>query len=88
MKKIKLFAVVLMTVVLSSCARGCQEVDRSLFDNVNHNVKITQYSGGKLIGEWTINGIVNNSSASDGYYFYTNGKLVEVSGDIRLEYLD
>lgn len=74
-------------VMLSSCARSCQSLDRDIMDNHKQDVRISQYSGGRLIGVWEINGIVSNSQNSDGYFFYDNkGRLVEISGDIRLQY--
>lgn len=81
-------AALFIIVTLSSCARSCQSLERKTFDNKKHKIKITQYSGGQKVGYWEINGIVNSSENSDGYYFYHNNKLVEISGDIKLEYLD
>jgi hypothetical protein len=48
-----------------------------------YNVK--QFSGGKLIGEYNFNGILNNQEHSDGYYWYEGDTLIEVSGDITVK---
>lgn len=89
MKKINVLLIALVAFALSSCARGCQSLERKTIDNHKHSIKISQYSGGKLIGEWTIRGIVSDAEGSDGYFFYdNNNKLIEISGDVRLEYLD
>ena len=89
MKRINLILLLLAAITLSSCARSCQGIERSFFDNEKHKVRIIHYSGGKIVGEWEIFGIVNNSEGSDGFYFYDeNNKLVEISGDVRLQYLD
>jgi hypothetical protein len=42
-------------------------------------------TGGKLISDYTFKGILNNQEHSDGYYFYVNDTLVEVSGDILVK---
>jgi len=86
----KLIPVVLIALMLSGCARGCQALDRDIFDNKAHEVKITVYSGGDTTYHSHLKrAIINNSESSDGYFFYNNeGKLIEVSGDIVIEYLD
>ena len=79
----------LVTIIaLSGCARTCQKLERNTSDNKPHDIKVTLYSGGEEIRTWEFFGIVNSSKDSDGYYFYYNEKLVEVSGDVVIEYLD
>ncbi len=80
--------IILSLLVLTSCSRGCQEFERNIIDNHDHEIRVTQFSGGQKVGEWEFNGIVTNSANSDGYCFYYKGKLIEVSGDIKIEYLD
>ncbi len=86
----KLIAVILIAVMLSGCARSCQFVSRNLADNTSHEVKITMYSGGDTVYHKHLkSGIINNYENSDGYYFYDNGgKLVELSGDVVIEYIN
>ncbi len=87
MKKIYILLLIVGVITLTSCARGCQGLNTSLADNHKQHVNIKQYSGGKLVGEWQIYGIVNDAEGSDGYFFYdNNGELVEISGDITLTY--
>lgn len=86
----KLIPIILIAVMLSGCARSCQSIDRAFTDNKAHEVKITMYSGGDTVyHEHLKSGIVNNSEQSDGCYFYdSKNKLVELSGDVVIEYLD
>lgn len=86
MKKL-IFAIV-ATLMLSSCARSCQSLERSTFDNHAHNIRLTLYSGGEAVKTWEFNGIVSEAAGSDGYFFYYDNRLVEVSGDVVIEYLD
>lgn len=53
------------------------------------DMKVTQWSGGKAVNEWTIhNGYVSTETQSDGWFFKTdNGKLVRISGTITIEEL-
>jgi hypothetical protein len=48
------------------------------------------YNGGDTVYHQDLkHAIINNSEHSDGYYFYDNdNKLVELSGDIVIEYQD
>lgn len=82
MKKILTF--LLLMIILTSCQRGCAALDRDIqLTDRNYNVKT--YSGGQLISEYTFKGILNNQAHSDGYYFYYNDSLIEVSGDILVK---
>jgi hypothetical protein len=87
MRKLFYLIAIIAIVSLSSCARSCQGLSRDLLDNTSQDVRVTMYSGGVLIKMYEFNGIISNSANSDGYYFYYKGKLVEVSGDILIEYL-
>lgn len=81
MKKLILFC---LLISLASCQRACTSFDRDVqFTDRNYNIKT--YSGGKLISEYNFKGILNNQKNSDGYYFYKNDTLVEVSGDILVK---
>ena len=90
MKKLQIIAIMLVSLSLAGCARGCQNFERKTFDNHPHKLEITQYSGGDTINHFILsNGIVSNSESSDGYFFYTDeGNLIELSGDVKIEYLD
>jgi hypothetical protein len=74
----------LALLTLGSCQRSCSHLDRDIqFSEKDYNVRT--YSGGKLISEYTFKGILNNQQHSDGYFFYQNDTLVEVSGDILVK---
>ena len=79
-------AFIFTMIALSGCARTCQKFERNTHDNTPHDVKVTLYSGGKEIRTWEFFGIVNSSKDSDGYFFYYEENLVEVSGDVVIEY--
>jgi len=79
----KLFFILLL-LTATSCQRACSSLDRDIqFTEKNYNVQT--YSGGKMISNYTFKGILNNQAHSDGYYFYKNDTLVEVSGDILVK---
>lgn len=85
MKK-QFLIIAFIAITLSSCARGCQDWNRSTVSNHNQNVRVSLYSGGQVVKTWEFNGIVNNDE--DAIFFYYEGKLVEVDGDVLVEYLD
>lgn len=87
MKNLKLLTFALLTFALTGCARGCQSLERKTMGN--HRIRVCLYSGGKLITNFEFTGVINSSEHSDGYYFYNNdGRLVEISGDVIIYYLD
>ena len=87
--KLRRFLIIMCTVFfLTSCARTCQKLERSTIDNHEHQMRVSLYSGGQVVKTWEFKGIINNSENSDGYFFYYNNKLVEVSGDVVIEHLD
>lgn len=76
MKKVFiLFGIILL---FTSCSRFWEATKRDLQVS-DRNYHIEQYSGGKLIKVYDFKGILNNSSQSDGFYFYKNDILVEIS---------
>jgi len=87
----KRFSILILVLLFAStsCARFRQNNQRNLFDNHKHDIKVTLYSGGKEVRIWDLkDAIISNSISSDGYYFYVKDQLVEISGDIVIEYLD
>lgn len=88
MGKRSIIYAVILCLSLSSCARSCQSFERGFADNTAKNTRVTLYSGGQVVKTWEFNGIINSSQQSDGYFFYVDGKLVEVSGDVVIEYLE
>lgn len=83
----KTFIYLCVIFLLSSCARGCQGCTKTFADNVEQNVKVTLFSGGKEVRSWTFYGIVNNEEGGTAYFYY-KGKLVELEGDFVIEHLD
>ena len=81
MKNLNRLFLALLLVSVTSCARTCESVNRNM-QITDKQVKVQQYSGGKLINEWSFKGMVNSSQGSDGYYFTYQDSLIEVAGDI------
>lgn len=87
MKKLQIIILIIAALSLSGCARGCQNFKRSTSGNHARSVKVTLYSGGEAVKTWEFKGIINNDAQS--IFFYDNqGKLVEIDGDVLIEYLD
>lgn len=78
MKKILIYSVMILS--LTSCARGCQSLERNVQTGPRTN-QVIMYSGGDTVFYDSFQGIVNNSKTSDGVYYYKGDTLVEVSGD-------
>lgn len=78
MKKPILLVLLLLT--------GCYSANRAKMLSSGRDHHIIQFSGGKVVGEWTSRGRVFSEGHSDGYYFEdrATGKVVEVSGDIQI----
>lgn len=72
--------IVLGCLSLMGCQRGCQKLDRSIQVS-ERNYEIVMFSGGDTVFVDKFTGIINNSEASDGVYYYKNSQLIEVSGD-------
>jgi hypothetical protein len=82
MKNTLLWSIVLVALL----AVGCKDATRAQFSALGKKHHIVQFSGGKIVGEWTSTGNVNNQTQSDGWYFEdvaTHG-LVEVSGTLQI----
>lgn len=69
-----------IVLILSSCQRACTKYSRA-FEATERNYEIIMFSGCDTVFIDKFKGIVNNSEASDGIYYYKDGKLIEVSGD-------
>lgn len=76
---------ILLLVILCGCTqRGCQKMEKQ-FQFSERNYHITQYSGGKIVGDYKFYGILNDSEGSDGYFFFKQDTLIEVSGDLTIK---
>lgn len=67
-------------LVLTGCQRGCTSCKRKV-QSTELNYSIVMYSGGDTVFYDRFKGIVNNSEASDGVFYYKGDTLIEVSGD-------
>lgn len=84
MKKFILVITIFFAIILSGCARGCEEFNRNI-QMTERNYSVEVYSGGKLVRTYQFKGIINNQENSDGYYFSIGDSLHEVSGDIIIK---
>jgi hypothetical protein len=87
MKRLQIIVLLLCTLSLAGCARGCQSWKRGLVENHPQRTKVTLLSGGDTIQTWEFTGIVNNDAESI-FFYDDNGKGIEIDGDVLIEYLD
>jgi hypothetical protein len=76
----KLILILCVAVTLTGCSRGCSKMERS-FEVGERDYEITMFSGGDTVFYDSFRGIVNNSEASDGVFYFKGEALIEVSGD-------
>jgi len=69
-----------LCIALTSCARGCQSIDKE-FQTTDRGYEIVMYSGGDTVFYDKVKTIINSEENSDGIYYYKNDTLIEVSGD-------
>jgi len=87
MKKLQIIVLLLCTLSLAGCARGCQGLKRGFIENHPQRTRVTLLSGGDTIQQWEFTGIVNND-ANSIFFYDDNGKGVEIDGDVLIEYLE
>lgn len=66
---------------------ACSDAEKAAWGALGEKHRVTLYSGGQKVGEWTTTGKIENESSSDGYYFNDEktGKLVSVTGTLVIE---
>jgi len=79
--RIKIVVFIIAIMLLTSCQKSIESFKKG-FQTTDRNYIIEQYSGGELIGKYKFKGTLNDSENSDGYYFFEQDTLVEISGDI------
>lgn len=83
MKKLIVCFVIMLSLV------GCGSIGNNLgklgSSMKNGAFKVTLYSGGNAVKTWDVNGYISTEEQSDGYFWYENGKIVRVSGDVVIE---
>jgi hypothetical protein len=89
MKSIKSILLVALVASLAIVSSGCKDATRAQWNALGSRHKVTLYSGGQKVGEWTSTGNVSNQSQSDGWYFEDEKthKLIEVAGTLVIEQL-
>lgn len=79
------FGWVLVALTLGGCTSSYRA--RVSPGRLMSDFKVTLYSGGVAVREWTSKGVVHSENESDGYYFVdrTTGDIVEVNGTVVIE---
>lgn len=83
-KKIILIGLVLIAL------NSCTDASIAGVQALGKEHKVTLYSGGVAVKEWTSTGKVMSMTDSDGWKFKNKetGKLVRVGGNVTIEVLD
>lgn len=77
MKK-KLLYIMLISVILSSCARGCQNLKRKT--GSRRSYEIILFSGGDTAFIDHPKNVVINQEEGDGIFYYKEDTLIEMAG--------
>lgn len=85
MKVIKCTILGMVTMMMFGCGSIGNEIGKISSSVKNGSFKVTLYSGGKEVKAWDVNGYISTEKQSDGYFWYDNGKIVRVSGDVVIE---
>ena len=83
----KVVAVLLCLVILAGCSWSATVAD---LKSLGKEHKVTMWSGGQLVREWTSAGKVESMSESDGWQFMDkgSGQLIRVGGDVIIEVIN
>lgn len=82
------FIAVVILITLSSCTqRACQRWEKKS-QYTERSYELTLYSGGKPVYQDKFRGIVNEEENTDGFFYFKNDTLVEISGDYIIKSLD
>jgi hypothetical protein len=66
-----------------ACQKSCTSMQKRYSGSRNYHIE--QYSGGQLIQVYDFHGTLNDSENSDGYYFFKQDTLVEISGEVIIK---
>ncbi len=88
--KLKISLMILVAGLSLGMLSGCSNANRAAFSAWGKKHKVELYSGGKLIGQWTTSGKIENESQSNGYYFQDDktGNIVMINGDCIITLLN
>ena len=75
---------VILLVFTTGCASLGNSVVRTRTGITGGHFLVSQYSGGQLIRQWEVRGIITEEEYSDGWNFNCHG-LVRLSGDVVVE---
>ncbi len=85
MKKLHIAKILFIAIAFftTSCQKSCTAMQKRYSGSRNYHIE--QYSGGRLIQSHDFYGTLNDSENSDGYYFFRQDTLIEISGDIIIK---
>lgn len=86
-RKVKNVMIIAMLASLTSCQRACTSFSRDI-EVGERKYELEMYSGGKVVFTDEMDAMVNNSTSSDGIYYYKGDTLIEISGDYVLKSVD
>lgn len=87
----KMTSIIAMLILVAFISTGCFSGAQNQLAKTGRNLTASDYlvilySGGKPVQHWVVtNKVVNNEENSDGYYWFDEGRMVRVSGDIVVE---
>jgi hypothetical protein len=87
MKQLFLLITAMATLVLTGCGGAFDNnYNKAVNAYKTGNYTVTVWSGGKAVKTYHIkNGFVNSEKESDGWFFFSEGKLVRLSGTVTIE---
>jgi len=87
MKKSLLTAFAMILLLTSCTQRGCQRFDKNM-QFTERTYEVSLYSGGTIVFQDTFKGIVNGEQGTDGFYYFKQDTLIEISGDYVLRSIE
>jgi hypothetical protein len=86
MKTLPIVLLLISSILLSGCGAMRNSVSKMGDGMSAKDYTVTVYSGATAVKSYQVkNSFINSEEASDGWFFYVNGKLVRVSGTVVVE---
>lgn len=76
----KVAAIIFLFAFASCTQRGCQRFKKKT-QYTDREYSVTMFSGGDTIFHDKFKGIINGEEGTDGFYYFKNDTLIEISGD-------
>jgi hypothetical protein len=86
MKYLKYIVLAVLVVGLTGCSAFRNKFSKGIDALAAKDYRVTLYSGGQAVKVYEVtNTFINTEEDSDGYFFYSGGRLVRVTGDLLIE---